>query len=296
MVRSDSIMLRYLGFGERRFGMYPMGVNQRINWEIYAVLEGRIAPVFSRGKRAELAGRRLWVFPPGMPHGWVGDGTHPASITVFHFGIVPQPLDDLVRKRGYLEVELTSAHAQYVGDLAQSLMPHFLTPTEVSPLHYEAALLDLSLLVLPMMMKNEVNTGSDAQLKVERALAWARDNLAEKPRLETLAKVAGVSVSHMRRLFWTVRGQSPHKVLMAIKMQRALEVMSHSDKKLEAVAVECGFSCAIDFCRAFKGFFGTSPTIWRKIQLPTYNPLRKPLRSIRVEFPHKQTKRKTGIR
>src|SRR5277367_4504406 len=66
-------MLRYLGAGVRRFGLYPMHIHQRDNWEFFAVLRGKCGPVLNETGPAILQRSHLWIFPPETAHGWKGD-------------------------------------------------------------------------------------------------------------------------------------------------------------------------------------------------------------------------------
>lgn len=46
-LRQNPPMLRHMVAGVRRFGLYPMYVHQRDNWEFLAVLRGKCGAVLS---------------------------------------------------------------------------------------------------------------------------------------------------------------------------------------------------------------------------------------------------------
>jgi AraC family transcriptional regulator len=269
-------MLRYLGAGLRRFGLYRIAPHQRVNWEFYAVVQGSIAPVLPGIKRMPLKSSHLWLFAPETAHGWRGDGAHKAHIVVFHFGFVPPPLDEIARRTGYMSVSLTEQEAPLMLEMEEELRGYYQKLTSVSLLHFHKALLELSLVALKNVpvqnLPSHQNAASD---KVEAALAWFSEHVAEKPKLAHAARAVHVSSSHLRRLFQQVRKQSPHAAFTQVKMERAMKVLSESEDKLDVVASSCGFSSNVNFCRVFKAHTGFTPDAWRKTRLTYEEPKRR---------------------
>src|SRR5262245_51771914 len=105
-------MLRYLGAGPRQFGLYPLTPLTRMNWEFFAVLNGRCAPLSDDGTHAPLSERTLWVTAPGSSHTWAGDGAKTVQVAVFHFGSVPPALESMVRERGQIALKLTASECR----------------------------------------------------------------------------------------------------------------------------------------------------------------------------------------
>ena len=264
-------MLRYLGSGARRFGKHPMYIHQRANWEFFAIVRGKTAPLFADGEHPALRERTLWVFPPQVAHGWAGKGTQPCHIAAFHFGAVPPLLEKIVHDHGHLEVALAAAEARRVQELAKLLRPHYEHMTEKSVLVFESALLELSLLAVKDIAFDRAETKSGHVLrKVEAVLTWYSEHITEQPKLERVAAAAHMSVRHLRRLFWQARSETPQQAFTRLRLQRAMELLSESDFKLDAIAAKCGFSSASDFCRVFKTQHKISPDAWRRQVLPAY--------------------------
>jgi AraC-like DNA-binding protein len=264
-------MLRYLVTGSRRFGVYPMPPHQRANWEFYAVVRGSIAPVLPNAEKLALKSEHLWLFPPELSHGWRGDGPNKARVVAFHFGFVPPPLDDLARKNGYLSVELTDDEVERILELEEELRKYYHKWTSVNLLHFHKGLLELSLVALKDIPVQELPVPQDAAVsKVEAALAWYSEHAAERPKLDQAAAAVRVSKSHLRRLFWQVRKQSPQAAFTQVKVERAMELLSESGDKLEVVASLCGFSSGSNMGRVFKAQTGFTPEAWRKTRLGAY--------------------------
>jgi AraC family transcriptional regulator len=260
-----------LGSGVRRFGLYPLPVQQRGNWEFFAVVRGACGAVTPDVDKPVMQRRRLWVFPPDSRHGWVGDGAKQCQVAVFHFGAVRPVLERMVRARGWLERALTAREARCVAALEKELRPFHRDVTERSLLIFEKAMLELSLLALEGLPLDRMESKSEVALRrVESSLAWYGEHMTERPGVEHVAKAAHMSVSHLRRLFWETRRESPQRAFTTLRLQRAMELLTQSALKLDAIAAQCGFSSASDFCRVFQARHGIGPDRWRESQYPPY--------------------------
>ena len=264
-------MLRYLGSGVRRFGLYPVTLHRRTDWEFFAVVRGRCAPLLDDTKKPIAHKRHFWLFPPEVAHGWTAKQGERCHVAVFHFVTVPPLLERSARARGYLERTLSPPQIRRVTQLARDLRAPFQHFTEKSQLEFEKALLELSLLALEAIPFASVETQPDhAVRKVEASLRWYSDHMAEEPKLEHVAEVVHISPSHLRRLFWQVRRENPLRSFTKLRLERAMDLLSHSDAKLDFVAKQCGFSSAADFCRVFKDYNNISPRAWLRAKLEPY--------------------------
>jgi len=261
----NHLMLRYLGQGYRRFGLFPLVSEPRVNWEFYAVVEGRCGPIFDHQKPTRLQSRTLWVFPSGSAHGWAGDGPRRAYITAFHFGSVPDQLEFIVRERGHLALPITPEECRQLVKLAGKLNADFHQPTTVSGLRFQGALIELTLLALGKLEARPLPLPEGhAKRTVETAISWFSEHVSQNPSVTEVADQVHVSASTLRRLFRQVRNDSPAHIFARIRLEAAMRLMTATSFKLEIIAAECGFSCMSDFCRAFKSLNGTTPNVWRR--------------------------------
>jgi AraC-like DNA-binding protein len=257
-------MLRYLGLGERKLGDCPMPPHPRVNWEFLAVINGQLAPYSKTGETPPLLTDTLWLFPPGVVHGWCGKPGRKCEIVVVHFSAVPPTVERSMSEQQYLSVRLTPTERHKILRLGRSLKPHYWEPTIASELHSGRALIDLSLLLLKDHKNlNEPNLVGVHWSKVVHAESWLRQNIQAAPSVEDAARVVGLSASQLRRIFWKVKKKNPKAILDNIRFDKAMHMMAESDAKLSKVATECGFSNATNFCRAFKAQLGQTPTTWR---------------------------------
>jgi AraC-like DNA-binding protein len=269
-------MLRYVGLGYRRFGINPVQSPPRANWEFFAVVSGTCAPVLGDAPSAQLKANTLWVFPAGSSHGWTGNGPHRAYITAFHFGVVPPPLEAAARDLGHLEVTLDPAERRHLAELAKRMHQEREHPTTLSTLQYQSVLLDLSLLVLRKLPRiRRPLPPSPAEKIVDSACAWYGIRLANRPSVEEVAREVHVSPSTLRRMFQEVRHQTPLEVFSRLRLEASMKLLAESSLKLEDVATACGYSCASDFCRAFKADMNRTPASWRRALLTGPGYIRK---------------------
>lgn len=247
----------------------PIGSHSRLNWEFYAVVNGRCGVLLGSGERLPLRASCLWVFPPHHAHGWHGEKRH-CSVVVVHCGTVPRQLMEAVPNDGFLEHPLTEAECRKITELGQALDLDFHQRNTLSELRFDRAILDLALIALAGLAEpSRKVTNQRIAEKVDTAVTWFRRHLREQPRMEEVAAAVHVSPSHLRRLFMTVLGQSPRTVLGNAQIEIAMRLLSGSDLKIESVAAEAGFASARDFSRVFSAHQGCTPSDWRwKVQPP----------------------------
>lgn len=259
-------MLRYFANG-RVSWKTRMRCNTRTNWEVYAVIDGRCGLAFSDQSALESHEATLWVFAPECSHAWHNADDVGYERVSFHFASVPYPLDELVRRHGgWLQHRLDAGQVARVREIAAAVQPHFCRPTLASPLHFQHALTQLSMLLLegnefallPPALTDLAN------FKIERALSWYAEHLASAPSVKQVADAIHISPSHLRRLFWQGRRTSPKAQFQRIRLERAKELMGRSTGTLEEIARLCGYASASHLCREHKAAYNFTPTTWRK--------------------------------
>lgn len=77
--------------------------------------------------------------------------------------------------------------------------------------------------------------------------------------LKTLAAHIGSNVTFVKTNFKKVYGQSAFALLTQIRMEKALDLLTHSPLSVEAVALEVGYRHGTHFSAAFKRYYGTLP-------------------------------------
>lgn len=94
---------------------------------------------------------------------------------------------------------------------------------------------------------------------------WERvaSQLAEPWTLERLAREAGYSTEHLRRLCHMEVGRSPMHHIIYLRMRRAAELLAATNEKIEAIAQAVGYQNPFAFSKAFHKWIGWQPSAYR---------------------------------
>jgi len=116
---------------------------------------------------------------------------------------------------------------------------------------------------------NNVNAlKANSRTEIYKRICIARDILhssyMDNPDLPALSALACLSVPQLVRQFKAVFHTTPHQYLTRIKLERAAELLKHTDKPVHEITWLCGFENVSAFCRAFKSAFGVQPINFRK--------------------------------
>ena len=107
---------------------------------------------------------------------------------------------------------------------------------------------------------------SCAHPAVARAVrwAWSRLRAGDPPRVADLAALLHTSPRTVERLFATHLGRTARECILAMRIDRAQQLLRDSNRQIGQVAAECGFSKQSIFSAAFRQRVGCSPREWRK--------------------------------
>jgi AraC family transcriptional regulator of arabinose operon len=100
--------------------------------------------------------------------------------------------------------------------------------------------------------------------RVRRAIDHLLANLTDPPSLAALADVAGLSRSHLAKLFEEQVGQTPGQFLEAHRLQRVKRLLEHTRHNLQDIAEQMGYSSPFYLSLRFKHAFGLSPRDYRQ--------------------------------
>lgn len=96
-------------------------------------------------------------------------------------------------------------------------------------------------------------------LRLRKAVLYIEDNFSENPNVETIAKVSGLSVRNLSRLFKSELGTTPRNCLNAYRMNRAFELLNAGRMTVAEVCGELNFASLPQFSNDFKKRFGQNP-------------------------------------
>jgi AraC-like DNA-binding protein/mannose-6-phosphate isomerase-like protein (cupin superfamily) len=132
---------------------------------------------------------------------------------------------------------------------------------------YESALLgkliDLMVFLSRSYQKSE-SANSAALLRVGQVISSMEQDCAHDWKLEDFIEMSRLSRSHFIRTFAKATRLSPIEYLIQLRLQRAMELLRHSQLTVSQIAFEVGFNDSNYFARQFKQRKGASPLAYRK--------------------------------
>jgi len=114
------------------------------------------------------------------------------------------------------------------------------------------------------LYSDAVHPPAIALLELERVLDYLRKHFDTDLRLEDLARKAGMSVSTLLRRFRLATGSTPVEFLLRLRLERAREILSTSERRITDIAFASGFRDSNYFSRQFKRHTGVSPRAYRQ--------------------------------
>ncbi|MBO5222416.1 MAG: helix-turn-helix domain-containing protein [Clostridia bacterium] len=135
-----------------------------------------------------------------------------------------------------------------------------------------------------IVSRNENDGWSSGALKQLLAeIAWRRENVANPEqqlaneigayiRLHAadltdnaeLGEIFGYHPVYLGKIFKTHTGKTLHGALTEARLALACRWLTQTDRSIEQIAFDTGFSSRSHFCTVFRKAFGISPGIWRK--------------------------------
>ena len=143
-----------------------------------------------------------------------------------------------------LHNELSGSHL-YVDSLANVLAVHLLR-------HHATKRLPLT-----------IYAGGLPQHQLLKVLEYIDAHLGRNIALAELAGLIDISQFHFGRLFKQSLGLSPYQYLLQQRVERAKTLLTHPDKPIVEIALECGFNSQSHLGRKFRQLTGITPKAYR---------------------------------
>ena len=100
--------------------------------------------------------------------------------------------------------------------------------------------------------------------RLKRALQLLQGDLSKAHSLSDIAGSIRLHPTSFCRAFKQSTGQSPHRYLLAHRVDRAKAMMNDHERSLTQIALDCGFSGSSQFSVVFKRVVGVSPRQYRR--------------------------------
>jgi len=98
---------------------------------------------------------------------------------------------------------------------------------------------------------------------IQNTIVYLHDHLTEQMSLDDIAKISGLSKSHLSSLFKVVTGITPYEYLLLKRIEKSVALLRETDESILAVSQECGFQNLANFNKSFKKITGMTPSDYR---------------------------------
>lgn len=110
-------------------------------------------------------------------------------------------------------------------------------------------------------LRDRYDVNDDRLLRVLAEMEVAVEDI--QPR-EALARVAGLSIRQLERLFVRLLGRTLHQTYLDIRLKQADQLLLKTGMSVTAIALGCGFRSSSHFSRAYRDAFGQAPRVRRQ--------------------------------
>jgi AraC family transcriptional regulator len=100
---------------------------------------------------------------------------------------------------------------------------------------------------------------------IEKVILLMQTDPSAELDWDILARTACISRYHFLRIFEGLTQYSPHRFLVALRMDKAKRLLLETSLSIADLAYEVGYSSSATFIRVFKMTVGMSPTIFRRM-------------------------------
>lgn len=120
-----------------------------------------------------------------------------------------------------------------------------------------------------MIRKSRRKSGMDYRAeyisRINSVIDYIESNLAEELQLVPLARMAAFSTFHFHRIFRAITGEALYSFIQRLRLEKAVsQLITNPKKTITTIALDCGYGSSATFSRAFRNYFSTSPSRWRK--------------------------------
>ncbi|WP_168120448.1 helix-turn-helix domain-containing protein [Paenibacillus sp. HB172176] len=102
------------------------------------------------------------------------------------------------------------------------------------------------------------------RLEIKEAIQWMNANLGSPFSLSHVAEHVGLSPHYISRLFKEETGESMNHYMTRLRMEKAIELLTHTNKRVYEIAAEVGIPSYRYFSVMFRNWTGVSPTSFKR--------------------------------
>lgn len=238
----------------------------RKDYQLLYMAMGRAEHYLNGAWRKVEAGQAV-LYLPNEPQFYLYQANTPVLCKWVHFsGAMAEELLEASGLRA-------AAPLMEVGDNREisQLYDRMIQETRMKPPGYETMAAALLQELISLMGRRLTILRDEGKYKARQKLTQVVEHMHyhydEPQTIEQYAAQCGMSKYHFAHMFREYMGRSPYAYLTALRMERALELLSGSEMPVADVARACGYENPLYFSRVFSGRYGQPPTAYRRAAL-----------------------------
>ena len=102
---------------------------------------------------------------------------------------------------------------------------------------------------------------------VKNVISYIQLKYSEPVKIEKIAYSLGLNRSYLTRLFKNATGYSLQEYLLTYRMKMAVKLLANSSLSIAQVAANVGYTDTFTFSKAFKRYYGKSPSDYRSVKI-----------------------------
>ncbi|WP_136467607.1 AraC family transcriptional regulator [Flagellimonas onchidii] len=114
------------------------------------------------------------------------------------------------------------------------------------------------------MTSNNTNIQADYTTRINRVFEYIDENLDTELSLNTIAEIAFFSPFHFHRVFKFITNETLNQYVTRRRIEKSALDLLHKNIPVTEISLKHGFGDISSFSRAFKKFYGVSPTEFQR--------------------------------
>lgn len=215
------------------------------------------------GREWTINPRDAFFIPAHLPHKYGADPDDPwANYWVHLQGRQTAAYADLITSGKKEPVIHLHRHEEMIACIEQLFQ--YMSNVHTTPALIAASGALSQLLSLIQLRMNTAEPKSrTSEENLERTIDFMHKNLGKRLTLAQLAKIASISPNHYGALFSKRYNHAPMEYFQRLKIQKACELLSTTNRQISEIGETLGFSDPYYFSRAFKKVMGIPPRDYR---------------------------------
>lgn len=274
----EDVLFNVLSIGLETFvSPIPKHSHSKNSFELHYIAEG-YGTLIADGKTYNITPGTFFMTGPGIAHEQISSSSHPMT----EYGVYLQVHTPLTGSTGVMMPSFL-AHTFWIGPAEKSihtLMEQIFLELKLLTYGYELmlpALLEQLILLVTRHYKAQQPTNSPlplasihpddlTYLTIEEAFLYDYKTLT----LDGLAKQVNLGKRQTERLLQKHYNKTFSQKKTEARMSAACLLLQETNKPIATIAEELGYSSSEHFTYAYKKYYGTTPTAFRKQALSPY--------------------------